>query len=335
VAVLVIENQMARKLRLEYAGAMYHVINRGNYRAAIFAEEGARQAFMGCLSEACERAGWVLHAYVLMSNHYHLALETPQGNLVEGMRWLQSTFANRFNRYRGETGHVFQGRYKALVVEGSEGLGAVAHYIHLNPVRAKIVSVEQLAEYRESSFAALMAPKKRPKALRVETFLQAAGDLADTAVGRRRYAQYLAWLSENEPAQKQLKFESMSKGWALGGETFRQALVKEHREKLVHPLKQEASTREARELLWLEALKEALASLGKTAVDVERDKKAAPWKVAVAAHLRLTSTVSNVWLAAQLRMGDPDGVSRYVGELRRGQRKEAKGLIQKITNIRV
>jgi hypothetical protein len=270
-----------------------------------------------------------------MSNHYHLALETPQGNLVEGMRWLQSTFANRFNRYRGENGHVFQGRYKALVVEDSEGLGAVAHYIHLNPVRARIVPVEQLAEYRQSSFAALMTPKARPGSLKVETFLQAAGDLADTGAGRRKYAQYLAWLSENEPAQKQLKFESMSKGWALGGVAFRQALVKEHREKLVHPLRQEASTREARELLWQEALKVALARLKKTGADVERDRKAAPWKVAVAAHLRLTSTVSNVWLAEQLRMGDPDGVSRYVGEVKRGKRKESEGLLRKITGIRV
>jgi REP element-mobilizing transposase RayT len=326
---------MARKLRLEYEGAMYHVINRGNYRAAIFAEEGARQAFIGCLSEACERAGWVLHAYVLMSNHYHLALETPQGNLVAGMRWLQSTFANRFNRFRGENGHVFQGRYKALVVEDSAGLGAVAHYIHLNPVRAKIVPVERLAEYQASSFAVLMAPKKRPRGLRVETFLQVAGDLADTAAGRRKYTKYLAWLSENEPAQKQLKFESMSKDWALGGTAFRQALVKEHRAKLEHSGAKEASTREARELLWSEALNAAMARLGKTAADVERDKKAAPWKVAVAAHLKSASTVSNVWLAQQLRMGAPDGVSRYVGEARRGQRKESEKVMRKITNIRV
>jgi putative transposase len=324
---------MARKLRLEYAGAMYHVINRGNYRAAVFAEEGARQAFMECLGEACEKAGWVVHAYVLMSNHYHLALETPRGNLVEGMRWLQSTFANRFNRYRGENGHVFQGRYKALVVEDSHGLGAVAHYIHLNPVRARIVPVARLAEFQESSFAMLMTPRKRPAWLRVETALQAAGDLADTAAGRRKYTQYLAWLAENEPAQKQLKFESMSKDWALGGEAFRIALVKDHRDKLAHPLRHDASTREARELVWAAALEAAMAKLGKTATDVERDIKAAPWKVAIAAQLKSASTVSNVWLAEQLRMGDPDGVSRYVGEVRRGMRKDAEKLRQKISDI--
>jgi REP element-mobilizing transposase RayT len=314
---------------------MYHVINRGNYRAGVFAEEGARQAFMACLAEACAKAGWVVHAYVLMSNHYHLALETPQGNLVEGMRWLQSTFANRFNRFRGESGHVFQGRYKALVVEGSEGLAAVAHYIHLNPVRAGIVPVERLAEYPDSSFTALLVPKKRPSWLEVETFLQAAGDLADTAAGRRKYAEYLAWLAENEPAQKQLKFESMSKGWALGGKAFKLSLIKEYGDKLMDLRKQEASTREVRELLWQGVLKAALTRLGKTAADVERDIKAAPWKVAIAAHLRAASTVSNVWLADHLRMGAPDGVSRYVGEMRKGKRKAAERLAQQITDIRV
>ena len=327
---------MARKLRLEYAGALYHVINRGNYRADVFKEEGARQAFMGCLLEACEKAGWVLHAYVLMSNHYHLALETPDGNLVEGMRWLQSTFANRFNRYRGESGHVFQGRYKALVVEDGAGLGAVAHYIHLNPVRAGIVRIEQLAAYRDSSFAALMEPpKKRPGCLQVEEFLQAAGELADTAAGRRKYAEYLSWLSENKPAQKQLKFESMSRGWALGGKAFKQALVKEHREKLVQGGRDRGTTREAREMLWTRALNAAMAKLDKSAAEVETDRKAAPWKVAVAAQLKSVSTVSNVWLAEQLGMGAPDGVSRYVSELRSGERKEAEKLQEKITNIRV
>lgn len=326
---------MARKLRLEYAGALYHVINRGNYRVDVFKEEGARQAFMGCLFEACEKAGWVLHAYVLMSNHYHLALETPDGNLVEGMRWLQSTFANRFNRYRGESGHVFQGRYKALVVEDGAGLGAVAHYIHLNPVRAGIVKIEQLAEYRDSSFAALMEPKKRHGSLQVDAFLNSAGELADTAVGRRKYGEYLAWLVESKPAQKQLKFECMSRGWVLGGRAFKQALVKEHREKLAQGGRDSGTTREVRQMLWTEALNAAMAKLDKSAAAVKNDRKSAPWKVAVAAQLKSVSTVTNVWLAEQLGMGAPDGVSRYVCELRCGKRKAAEKLLNKITNIRV
>ncbi len=102
---------VARKPRLEFAGAIYHVLNRGNYRADLFETAGAAQAFVDCLFESCEKSGWRLHAYAVMRNHYHLAVETPQGNLVAGVHWLQSTFGNRFNRFRGEHGRAFQGRY--------------------------------------------------------------------------------------------------------------------------------------------------------------------------------------------------------------------------------
>jgi REP element-mobilizing transposase RayT len=93
---------MARKPRLEFEGAIDHVTNRGNYRKDLFGEKGAAAAFARALFEACEKGRWIVHAYVLMSNHYHLAWETPEANLVPGMAWLQGTFANRFNRFRGE-----------------------------------------------------------------------------------------------------------------------------------------------------------------------------------------------------------------------------------------
>ena len=131
---------MARKLRYEQENGLYHVINRGNYREAVFGSEGAVHAFEKALGEAVQLHGWRLHAYVLMSNHFHLALETPVPNLAEGMHWLQSTFSTRFNRLRKENGHVFQGRYKSIAIENGESLSAVVDYIHLNPVRARIVS---------------------------------------------------------------------------------------------------------------------------------------------------------------------------------------------------
>ena len=96
---------------------MYHVINRGNYRRDVFETTGTAKAFEVTLDEACEQHGWKLHAYVILRNHFHLALTTPEPNLVEGMHWLQSTFASRFNRLRGERGHLFQGRYQALLIE--------------------------------------------------------------------------------------------------------------------------------------------------------------------------------------------------------------------------
>ncbi len=116
---------MARKLRIQYEGAIYHVINRGNYRRDVFGTVGAAQAFETVVFEACKMHGWRLHAHGVMSNHYHLAVATPRANLVEGMHWLQSTFATRFNRLRQVRGHLFQGRYQALLVEDAAALARV------------------------------------------------------------------------------------------------------------------------------------------------------------------------------------------------------------------
>ena len=142
---------MARKPRIQYEGAVYHVINRGNYRRDVFELASTAQAFERCLFEACEQAGWQLHAFTLMRNHFHLALETPRANLVEGMHWLQSTFATRFNRLRAERGHLFQGRYQAILVEPGTHLAQVVNYIHLNAVRAGIVGVEHCLLYTSPS----------------------------------------------------------------------------------------------------------------------------------------------------------------------------------------
>lgn len=183
---------MARKLRLEYPGAIYHVINRGNYRTWIFREPKTRTAFQACLFEACERCQWLLHAFVIMGNHFHLAIETPLGNLVAGMHWLQTTFATRFNRMRHKHGHLFQGRYKSLFVEEGGALGLLCDYIHLNPVRASITSVPSLANYAHSSYWFLRHPERRPSSLRAGTALAAAGGLTDSlalhfALKKRRH----------------------------------------------------------------------------------------------------------------------------------------------------
>jgi REP element-mobilizing transposase RayT len=326
---------MARKLRLEYENARYHVINRGNYRADIFKTQGAKLAFERCLFEACEKSGWILHAYVVMRNHYHLALQTPGANLVAGMKWLQATYANRFNRLRKEQGHVFQGRYQAIVVEDGPALGAIGHYLHLNPVRAKAVPLSALATYRFSSLHWLDQPRQRPSCLDFSTVLETAGGLGDTPAGRQRYREYLAWLAEDEPARKALRFESMSRGWVYGSKSFKQALVKEHKQVKAIRGALDKDAAEARELAWDDAVERCLRRLRRPAADVPTTRKSAPWKVAIAAQLKATSTVSNPWLAQRLHMGDPDGVSRYCAECRAGARPEAAALLAKITDIRV
>jgi REP element-mobilizing transposase RayT len=126
---------MPRKLRLEYSGACFHVTNRGNYQRHLFDSTRAAEAFYRCLDEACMSFGWQVHAFVVMGNHFHLAVETPEPNLSEGMKWLQRTWTQRFNRLRGIVRRPFQGRYLAKHVE--PGRVQVPHHIPLNPRQAK------------------------------------------------------------------------------------------------------------------------------------------------------------------------------------------------------
>lgn len=306
---------MARKPRLEFEGAVYHVISRGNYRSDVFSSEATKAAFLKCFDEACGKAGWVVHAWGVMSNHYHVCLETPRPNLVQGMRWLQATFALRFNRLRGERGHLFQGRYKALPV-APETVGAVCHYIHLNPVRAGIVGAAALPKWPWTSLARLMSPRERPPWLSFAAALDHAGGLSDTPAGRKRYVAYLGWLQEDDAGKKELEFERLSKDWAVGSREFKRELVKAHEHLAAQKERGEASPREIAEALWAERVEIYLAALKKTARDVRSEAKGASWKVAVAAAMKSATTASNPWLAARLHMGSPFRLSRLVSECR-------------------
>ncbi len=307
---------MARKLRLEFPRACYHVINRGNYRTDIFKTEGAKVAFESCVWEAAARSGWVLHAYVLMSNHYHLAVETPDGNLVVGMQWLQATFANRFNRFRGERGHLFQGRYKALLVEEGGPLGLVCHYINLNPVRAGLVPVVNLSDYRYSSYWFLRQPRLRPAGLNFGACLAEAGGLADTSVGWQKYGDYLEWQAEEGPVGKSKAYVSLSKGWALGSAGFKTTLIKDHALAAKSRAWENQGAREIREQEWEGLLMRALKVLNRNIADLAKGKKSEQWKIAVLCLLKEKTQASNPWLAERLAIGRPAYVSRLVSAAR-------------------
>jgi REP element-mobilizing transposase RayT len=310
---------MARKLRLEFPGACYHVINRGNYRADLFKAEKTKAAFEACLFEACAKSGWVLQAFVIMRNHYHLALETPQGNLVAGMQWLQATFANRFNKLRGERGHLFQGRYKALLVEAGEPLGLVCDYLHLNPVRAGVLPVGRLAEYRYSSYWYLRRPKQRPAFLQLGTVLAETGGWGDHAAGWTSYADHLAWQAAEGPTGKSQAYVSLSQGWALGSAGFKQTLVRDHALAAESRAWEHQGAREIRQQAWETLFRRALEVLGRQEADLRVGPKSAPWKVALAAFLKEKTQASNPWLAARLGTGRPVYLSRLVSAARRAQ----------------
>lgn len=307
---------MARRIRIEYPGAVYHVLNRGNYRSFLFESPGACQSFLECLGQCCLAQGWRVHAWVLLGNHYHLCVETPQPNLVEGMKWLQSTFANRFNRFRKESGHVFQGRYKAILLE-REGIGPVCHYIHLNPVRAGLVDWANLQDYPTGSFRSLWYPRQRRSFESFEAALGGAGGLKDTVDGRRSYRDYLGWLAAEEPEQKRLGFERMTRGWAQGTKAFRQAVL----DQLKTTAKGRVTESEAAELRqprWELATVDLLQRLGRSAEDLAQAPKGSAWKVAVARMLRERYLVPHQWIAERLQMGRVSSVQSLVSRHRTG-----------------
>ena len=166
-------------------------MNRGDLREPIFKDDLDRRRLVETLGEACAKTSWQVHAHCLMENHFHLVIETPLANLVAGMKWFLGTYTSRFNRRQKLFGHLFSGRYKALIVDGRGNgyLRTVCDYVHLNPVRANLLTDEQpLRSYSWSSFGRyLHAPTKRPAWVRVDRLLGEMGIPQDSVAGRRQF----------------------------------------------------------------------------------------------------------------------------------------------------
>lgn len=183
---------MARPLRIQYPGAVYHVTSRGNERKKIFRDDKDRQTFLEILSQSIRIYNIKLYSYVLMGNHFHFLLETPLGNLGEFMRHFNITYTGYFNRRHKRVGHLYQGRYKSILVNKDEYLSILSRYIHLNPVRLKnmrkepeIEKVEYLVNYRWSSLPGYIKRGKREEFIDYEMVLGEYG--GDNARGRKIY----------------------------------------------------------------------------------------------------------------------------------------------------
>lgn len=299
---------MARKLRIQFSGAMYHVINRGNYRRDLFVAPGEATAFLETVKEAKGRMGWKVHGYALMKNHYHLAIETQEPNLAEGMHWLQGTWANRFNRFRKENGQLFQGRYQSILVENIAAMARVVDYVHLNPVRAKIVAADQVKAYRWTSLAGIV---------KGEGWVDGEGWRGGARFGesqedRKAYEAYLIEVGGDEKRWEKLGLKGLSKGWAIGTSAWRRAMAKEHGQMALSPGMELQEARELREGVWEEALQRELQSAGKQEAELATRPKHQPWKIAVAAALRKNCGASVVWLAPRLELGKPASVRSYL-----------------------
>ncbi len=295
---------MPRKLRVEYEGALYHVMSRGDRREDIFLGDVDRQDFLKTLAEACQKTAWQVHAYCLMRNHYHVVLETPNANLVAGMAWLQSTYTIRLNHRHQLFGHVFSGRYRAQLVEGSGNgyLRIACDYVHLNPVRARLLRTEdRLLAYPWSSMGYyLAAPEHRPNWVRVDRLLGEHGIAEDGPAGRQEFERRME-ARRLEPGDEE-GLKALRRGWYVGGEAFRQEQLKRMEGKLGQHhsggLRSESAESKSERIIW-----EERSRLGWSENELALRRRNDPEKLVIAVRLRRETTLSIRRIAERVHLG--------------------------------
>ena len=296
---------MPRKIRLEYEGAIYHVMSRGDRKEDIFICDRDRESFLETLGEVCGKTAWQIHAYCLMRNHFHMVVETPRPNLSAGMHWFLGTYTTRFNWRHQVGGHVFSGRYKGVIVDGSGNgyLKTVCDYVHLNPVRANLLSLEEdLEAFPWSSYPEyLKKASKRPEWLRVDRLLGEWG-AADTLRGRRVFQAGMAQRKDEEMEKPSEEWKGLRWGWYWGPEDFRRKLLEMIEEEKGRQHYGE-ELRESEEQKAERLIGEMLNDLGWTMAELRRRPKGDPKKAKLAKRLRSETTMTWPWIAERLTMG--------------------------------
>jgi len=295
-----------RKIRVEYPGAIYHVMSRGDRREDIFFDDVDRQDFLKTVAEACLKADFQVHAYCLMANHFHLVIETPNGNLVAGMRWLLSSYSLRLNHRHKLTGHVFSGRYKAILVDGSvDGyLKTVCDYVHLNPARANLLrSDDRLLGYPWSSLHWYLAAREhRPSWIRTERLLGAHGISEDSAVGRKEFEARMERRRRSEA--EDAEWEPLKLGWCIGSEEFKREMLEKMEERLGEHHSGELR-RESAEAKAERIISEELVRLGWSQGELSLRRKGDPAKLAIANRLRKETVLTMTAIAKKVHLGSP------------------------------
>jgi putative transposase len=294
-----------RQIRVEYPGAIYHVMSRGDRREAIVHGDADRELWIKTLTEACAKCDWQVHGYCLMTNHFHLVVETPSANLVSGMKWFLGTYTVRFNARHHLRGHLFAGRYKSLLIDESDNqyLRVACDYVHLNPARASLVRPDQrLEDYRWSSYPSyLQKPSARPPWLRTDRVLGEHGIEEDNRVARLEFSRRMETerVATNDPGANEAL---LRRGWHLGGQAFLSRLLDQLDGKVSenHEARERADTAEAKAERIIQA---SLRELGWTEGDLRERHKCAPEKVRMAQRLRAETTLSLKRVAERLNMG--------------------------------
>jgi REP element-mobilizing transposase RayT len=314
---------------------------RGNQGRAIFGDDADRKQFVETLAEACEKTGWRIHAYVLMANHYHLLVETPESNLVAGMKWLQGTYTQRYNRRHKVFGHLFQGRYKAVVVDAKDPqyLQVVSTYIHLNPARAGLIKIgrEKLKGYRWSSYPWYLS-RQCPAWLSRSKVM---GGLGLEEKDRRGYeacleSRALELGMKAGRLELEQQWKALRRGWYLGQESFLEKL-ENWLAKAVSGRKRESHSGQARQAHDTAAAERwtrlGLKAMGLASVDLAGLPRTAPEKVALAWWLRGRTTVSLRWVAGRLHMGHYTRVTKAVSRMARKPGRKLQLLRKKLLTL--
>jgi REP element-mobilizing transposase RayT len=332
---------MARPLRIEYPGAVYHVMARGNQGRQIFRDDEDRRRWLETLGEACEKTGWRVHAYVLMSNHYHLLVQTPEGNLIAGMKWLQAAYTQRYNWRHKVFGHLFQGRYKAVVVDGQDPmyLQVVSTYIHLNPARSALIRVGEypLKTYRWSSYPAYInrTSASSPPWLSREAVLSSLGLSEHQGRGYEAYMEGRVLELASKQGRKDLeeKWMALRRGWYLGGSDFADNM-QERLQRMLRGKKRESHSGPARqrhdEAAAEQYVVKGLKALGLTEPKLNAMPKGAPEKLVLAWWLRSQTTMPLRWVSERLNMGHYTRVTQAMSRLRRKPGRELARLQRKL-----
>lgn len=332
---------MAREVRIQYPGAFYHIVARGNTGAPVYQDDADKKWFLETLGDTCAKTGWMIHSYVLMRDHYHFLVETPEPNLAVGMKWLQGTYTRRHNLRHRRFGHLFQGRYRAVPIEASHYFSVVSAYIHLNPVRAGLLRLgeQPLTSYPWSSYPFYFkGPEDRPAWMQVERILGELGCLAADDHSRQSYTTYMEccaseWGTPKGRQRLEKQWHMIRHGWYIGSKDFRnQLLVEVGRIRHLHqPASYFGGAKSAHDEQAAEALLElGLRRLGFSVSQIQMKAKGAPEKQVLAWWLRRRTTMSRQWISDRLRMGDESRVTKSVcavGAAESGELQRLKGML--------
>ena len=339
---------MPRSKRLEYPGACYHAMCRGNHGQEIFRTDDGRKLFLSTLGEACEQTGWMIHAYCLMSNHYHLLLETPEANLVSGMKWFQGTYTQRFNAMFEQRGHLFQGRYKAIPIQTNPRQGGLSYfkqvstYIHLNPFRANLCGEgfsQKLETYPWSSYPAYCGKlrRKRPWLIRervLKTWGLREGEAGTLARYREKIERKMHFEGDPEAGARGEFEKQIKRGWYLGSEEFREELLTKLDRLGTGDNYRGGQKREHNQAMAEKYFAAALEKLEMQESDFLTLKANRLEKQAVAWLLKTHTTVTGVWLSERLQLGHPSNTSRALKRFREGSDKKTRSLKAKMTKCK-